>query len=127
MKDSSRPSTRERGQVAESLAAEFLRKKGYRIVERNFECRFGEIDIIARDGDDLVFVEVRSRKSAQCLDPIYSVNKRKQQRIIKTAQVYLSKRSSKAPTPSRFDVVIVTLGPEPSTVLIPDAFQTECW
>jgi len=125
LKDSSLPSTRERGQVAEGLAADFLRKKGYRIVERNFECKFGEIDIIARDGDDLVFVEVRSRKSSHSLDPIHSVNQRKQQRIIKAAQVYLSKRSTHAPVPSRFDVVIVTLGPEANLVLITDAFQTE--
>jgi putative endonuclease len=59
------------------------------------------------------------------LDPIYSVNWRKQQKIIKAAQVYLSKLSRHFATPARFDVVIVTLGPTPDVDLIPDAFQVE--
>jgi putative endonuclease len=125
LKENSGPSTRDRGQVAENLAADFLRSKGYRIVDRNFLCRFGEIDIVARDGEELVFVEVRSRKTAQSLDPIYSVNWRKQQKVIKAAQIYLSQRPTYAPIPSRFDVVIVTLGPQPDVVLVKDAFQTD--
>jgi len=106
------------------MAADFLIRKGYRVVERNFSCKLGEIDIIARHGDDLVFVEVRSRKSASSLDPVYSVNWPKQQKIIKAAQVYLSKLGGHA-VPSRFDVVLVTLGPQPRVELIPDAFQLE--
>lgn len=125
MKDSAQSSTRERGQVAENIAADFLTRNGYRIVERNFRCKLGEIDIIARHGDELVFVEVRSRNSSLSRDPIYSVNRGKQQKIIRAAQVYLSRcRSAQA---ARFDVVLVTVGSKPQVTLIPDAFQTEFW
>jgi putative endonuclease len=118
------PSTRERGQKAEQIAVDHLVRQGYRVVERNFLCKLGEVDIIATQGDELVFVEVRSRKSADSLDPIYSVNRRKQQRIVKAAQVYLDKRFSNPP-PSRFDVVLVTLGREPQVEIIPNAFDAD--
>ena len=55
---------RDRGRHAEDVAATFLQQKGLTILERNYQCRYGEIDLIARDGDALVFVEVRMRKSA---------------------------------------------------------------
>jgi len=125
MKDRSLHTTRERGQVAENIAADFLKRNGYRIVERNFTCKLGEIDIIARDGEELVFVEVRSRNSAQSRDPIHSVDRRKQQKIVKAAQVYLSKFRS--PQAARFDVALVTVGSKPEVSIIPNAFQTDFW
>jgi putative endonuclease len=124
LKSKTDPSTRERGQLAEQVAVDHLVRHGYRVVERNFLCKVGEVDIIATYGDELVFVEVRSRKSAASLDPIYSVNRRKQQRIAKAAQVYLDRRFQ-TPPPSRFDVVLVTLGHEPQVDIIPDAFQAD--
>lgn len=117
--------TRERGGRAESVAADYLVKDGYSIVERNFVCKLGEIDIIARDRDELVFIEVRSKHSAGTLDPIYSIDRRKQSKIIKAAQVYLANRVGRIPA-CRFDVVIVTLMESPPRVeVIRDAFQLD--
>ena len=116
--------TREKGRQAEDVAAGFLESSGYRIVERNFTCRIGEIDIIARQNGELVFVEVRSRSSQSTVNPAYSVNRTKQQKIARVAQYYLATRCRGTP-PCRFDVVIVNMGPTPEVRLIPDAFQVE--
>jgi len=106
------------------MAVDYLLKNGYRIVQRNFQCKLGEIDIIARHKEFLVFVEVRSRHSPTSLNPVYTVDHRKQSKIVKTASLYLTKQFARVP-PARFDVAIVTLG-EPSTVeLIQDAFSTD--
>ena len=124
MKARSGPNTRERGRLAEQIAAGHLQAHGYRIVEKNFSCRLGEIDMIAAHQGDLVFVEVRSRGSASSLNPVFSVDRQKQKRIIRAAEVYLSKHYREMP-PSRFDVVIVTLG-EPAVVeVIQDAFSVD--
>jgi putative endonuclease len=117
-------STRERGNIAEQMAVDYLTNQGYEIVERNFMCKVGEIDIIARHRGDLVFVEVRSRHSPQALNPVYSVNRGKQNRIIRAAHVFLDRHFSHS-TPSRFDVVLVTLGNPPQVELIPDAFMAD--
>lgn len=106
------------------MAADYLIGRGYKIIERNFVCRLGEIDIIARDGEYLVFAEVRSRHSATALDPAFSVNRRKQRKIAQVAQIYLSKHYRTDP-PCRFDVVLVTVGPPAEVELIPDAFGVE--
>jgi len=124
LRNSYEASTRERGQKAEQIAVDHLLGLGYRLVERNFLCKLGEIDIVATHGNELVFVEVRSRKSAKSLDPIFSVNRKKQQRIVRAAQVYLD-RKFRTPPPSRFDVVLVTFGREPQVDIIPNAFQVE--
>lgn len=116
--------TREKGRQAEDIAAVFLQSHGYRILERNFTCRIGEIDIIARQNEELVFVEVRSRSSQRTVNPVYSVNRTKQQKIIRVAQYYLASRGSGEP-PARFDVVIVNVGLTPEVELIADAFQVE--
>ncbi len=116
-----RKNTRAKGLHAEQIAADHLTQLGYTIVERNFTCRVGEIDIIARHGGDLVFVEVRSRHSSEALDPVYSVNHQKQRRIIRTAEVYLGRQSGTLPA-ARFDVVLVTLDNPPIIEVIPDAF-----
>ena len=85
-----RKSTRARGARYEELAAAFLEKQGYVILEKNFFCRTGEIDIIAREGDTLVFVEVKYRKDLAAGDPAEAVNERKQEKIRKAAAFYLS-------------------------------------
>ncbi|GEM_PF-769615 len=116
--------TRARGDRAEQIAVDHLTANGYRIVERNFQCKLGEIDIIAIHQGELAFVEVRSRHSPTARNPIYTVNRTKQKKIIRTAQVYLSKHR-KHETPARFDVAIVTLGTEPHVELFPNAFPAE--
>jgi putative endonuclease len=117
---------RERGQLAEQIAADYLSKLGYRIIERNFACKVGEIDIIARHKGDLVFVEVRSRHSASALNPVYSVDRMKQSKIIRSAAVYLDRHFDQVP-PSRFDVVLVTFGNRPDVELIPNAFIADAY
>ena len=117
-------STRDRGRLAEQIAADHLEAHGYRIVERNFACKLGEIDIIAQDSGELVFVEVRSRASASAINPVFSVDRHKQKRIIRAAEVYLSKRHTQDP-PSRFDVAIVTLGPPTTVEVLQDAFNVD--
>ncbi|MEW6350480.1 MAG: YraN family protein [Thermodesulfobacteriota bacterium] len=119
-----RPSTRAKGNRAEQLAAEHLESRGYRIIERNFFCRVGEIDLIAMHGEELVFVEVRARYSANTVDPVYSVNRTKQRKIIKAALVYLANRPG-TPPPMRFDVAVVDMRSPRTVEVIPHAFDAE--
>ena len=74
-----------RGQQKEELAAAWLERQGYEILEHNYRCRQGEIDLIARDGRYLVFIEVKYRNSAKCGDPLEAVDRRKQAKILYTA------------------------------------------
>ena len=91
------------GRRGESAAAEYLKKKKYRIVGMNYSCRFGEIDVIAENRDFVVFVEVKQRKSAAFAEAREYVTAAKQQRVITTAQVWLqSNPTEKQP---RFDVI----------------------
>ena len=98
---------RQIGTEEEALAAEFLESRGYRIVERNFRCRLGEIDLIARDGSVLVFIEVKYRKTGAYGDPAEAVNYRKQQKICKTADYYRMLRRIPDNQSCRFDVVAI--------------------
>jgi putative endonuclease len=124
MRNKNGTNTRDRGRLAEQIAADHLEAHGYRIVEKNFTCRLGEIDIIAQHLGELVFVEVRSRGSASSLNPVFSLDRQKQKRIIRAAEVYLSKHYREMP-PSRFDVVIVTLGQPAVVEIIQDAFSVD--
>jgi putative endonuclease len=101
--------TRARGRIGEELAVEYLREQGYRIVARNFRCRVGELDIVAMDGDALVFVEVRSKRSARHGTPAETVNAAKQHRLARVAGVYLSRRRPRFDS-CRFDVIGITDG-----------------
>jgi len=94
------------GAWGENIAAEYLRKKGMQIIERNFRCRLGELDIIARQGDYLVFIEVRTRSSALCGLPQESITATKIKKVRRLAQVYLAQRSL-SDVNVRFDVVAV--------------------
>ncbi len=107
------------GTEYERLACEYLLKEGYRILERNFRCRQGEVDIIARDGKYLVFIEVKYRKSLREGDPAEAVDYHKQTRILRTARFYMTYAHIPEDTPCRFDVVAV-LGND--VRLIKDAF-----
>ena len=93
------------GRFGEEQAARFLRRKGYRIVQRNFRCRFGEIDIIARQKDVLVFAEVKLRKDARFAEAREYVTAAKQRRILTAAQLYLTRCSDELQP--RFDVIEV--------------------
>lgn len=96
------------GAVYEKRAALFLQKKGYEILETNFRCRQGEIDMIARDGRYLVFIEVKFRRDNSRGLPEEAVGKYKQQKIIQTAKYYLYQKGFTEDTPCRFDVVGIT-------------------
>jgi len=99
--------TRETGNKAELLAAKRLKRLRYKILERNFSSRYGEIDIIARDGEYIVFVEVRYRHSEEHGSGAETVDIYKRKKIIKTAEYYLLK-NNETDSPARFDVVSMT-------------------
>ena len=98
---------REIGAAYEEAAAVFLEKNGVRILERNFRCRQGEIDLIGRDGEYLVFFEVKYRKNADAGLPAEAVGTPKQRRICRTAKYYLYRKHYGESVPVRFDVIAV--------------------
>lgn len=95
------------GTKYEARAAEYLEGKGCRILEKNFRCRIGEIDLIAQDKGCLVFVEVKYRADASCGSPQEAVDARKQARILRAAQYYLLRHGYGTETECRFDVVAI--------------------
>ena len=80
------------GKIGEDIATQFLKERGYEIVERNFMAKQGEIDIIAKDKKELVFVEVKTRTNKQYGNPIEGVNLLKQKHLIDTVKYYLYKK-----------------------------------
>jgi len=96
----------ELGQQGEEIAAKYLQQNGYEVVERNFHSQQGEVDIIAREGAFLVFVEVKSYSFRSLGVPIGAVRKNKKQSIIHAAQTYLYKKKIKD-TYCRFDIVTI--------------------
>jgi len=97
--------TTELGRRAEARATAFLESRGLELLERNFRCRGGEIDLVMQDGDVLVLVEVRSRSSAKFGGAAASVDPRKQRRLVLAARTLLAKRPRYARMRARFDVV----------------------
>ncbi|HFE36990.1 MAG TPA: YraN family protein [Gammaproteobacteria bacterium] len=95
------------GNQAESVAEAFLKKKQLKILKKNFRSPVGEIDIIAKDHETLVFVEVKFRKSADFGQPYETVTRAKQRKIIRTAQWYLQKHPKLANKACRFDVISI--------------------
>jgi len=114
-----RESTRAIGRDGEEIAAEYLRNNGYRIVEKNYKNRFGEIDIIAKDGNTVVFIEVKTRNTPSYGTPSSAVDSKKQQRMGKVAVTYLIKKRL-THHPVRFDVVSICDG---KIEVIRDAFE----
>lgn len=118
--------TRERistGKLGEDIATEHLAGVGYEILERNFRCPLGEIDIVARDHETLVFVEVRSRRTDNYGSPLESVGFAKQKKLSRVAEYYLNSHGLHQ-IKARFDVVAVKLRPSrPELELIRDAFD----
>lgn len=95
------------GKQYEEKAVQYLQKLKFNIITTNFRCRIGEIDIIAKDGDYLVFLEVKYRKDLRKGYPSQAVNYYKQKTITKVAQFYLLKNGLSFETPCRFDVVVI--------------------
>lgn len=114
------------GAWGEALAANYLQKKRYRIVATNYRCRFGEIDLIAANRKYLVFVEVKLRKSNRFANAQEYVDRRKQERLRTTAEVYLSQFPTQLQP--RFDVIEIyapegTATTHPEIHHLEDAFQ----
>ncbi|MEK7874616.1 MAG: YraN family protein [Pseudomonadota bacterium] len=108
-----------RGRHAENFAALFLQQQGLKLVARNYRCRFGEIDLIARDGKTLVFVEVRMRASDQFGGAAASITAGKRHKLLRTARHYLA---GAARTPAcRFDALLVN-GADNSVEWLKNAF-----
>lgn len=119
MKDNSKINT---GKQGEAIAASFLKKNGYHIIEKNFRCPLGEIDIVAREKNELVFIEVKTRKSSELGYPEQAVGINKQKKMSQLALWYLQKKNSDAQ--ARFDVVAVTLSADGDEIkLIKNAFD----
>jgi putative endonuclease len=95
------------GREGEALAAAFLRKKGYRIIEENYRCPLGEADIIAVDGKTLCFVEVKTRSTCRYDRPEGAVHERKQQKLSRTALWYLKEKRLQH-VKARFDVIAIS-------------------
>jgi putative endonuclease len=108
------------GRAAEELAARSLERQGLEILERNYRCRAGEIDLVARDGDTLVFVEVRFRGSESFGGARASVDRAKQRRILAAARHYLAGRPER---PCRCDVVVLDRLDPARVDWIRDAFR----
>ncbi len=96
--------TRLLGDKGERLAARYLKKQGFRIIAWNYKNQFGEIDLIAVDGDQVVFVEVKTRKSNYFGEPVEAVGYAKQKKLTKLALAYL-KRHKLLDRSARFDII----------------------
>ena len=94
------------GQIGEKKVAGYLVQKGYTILVQNYRCKAGEIDIIARDGGELVFIEVKTRSSLSYGSPAEAVTRKKQRQISRAAQWYLAEQKL-FDVPARFDVIAV--------------------
>jgi putative endonuclease len=108
------------GERAERIAAGYLQRKGLALIETNYRCRWGEIDLVLRDRDTIVFIEVKLRRTTSFGGAAYSVTPRKQGRIIAAARHYLA---GKKEMPCRFDVVLLERLDPPRIEWIRDAFS----
>ncbi len=117
------------GNLGESFARGYLQREGFNIHFAPFRCRSGEIDIIASEGETLVFIEVKTRRSLHFGSPIEAVNDAKQRQILKVARFFIARIQSVSFRFCRFDVLGIVQGPagtEPVVTHIRDAFRDEC-
>ncbi len=120
---------RSTGIKGEEEAARFLTRSGYAILDRNVRTRAGEIDLVAKEGKTLVFVEVKTRRELEGDPPQAAVHTRKQNRLAKLAHGYLKLKRIRH-TPCRFDVVAVIINDEGGVKAIrhiPNAFSVAPW
>jgi len=110
--------------AGERLAARALARSGYRMVARNYTCSAGEIDLIALDGDTIVFVEVKTRRSDEAAFPEANVTWHKKRQLVRVARYFLHAKAAED-RPSRFDVVSVVIGDqgEPQVEHFVNAFE----
>ncbi len=118
------------GQAAEDAAESFLRKRGLKTLQRNFQCRLGEIDLVMRDGECLVFTEVRFRRPGQHGSGADSITLAKRRKLINSAGWYLRFKKISSHQVCRFDVVsvgltVVSEKPQYDFNWIRDAFQAD--
>lgn len=109
------------GQQAEQAAADYLRRQGLKLRDRNYRCKGGEIDLILDDHDILVFAEIRFRRRSDFGSPAETVGASKQRRLILAAQHYLQRHH--IDRPCRFDVLAITPGDPHNIDWIRDAFR----
>lgn len=111
------------GKTGEEAAVQYLLRHGYHILERNYRCRFGEIDLIARDGSTLTFIEVKTRRSRRFGPAASAVTAAKQRHLVKASQVYMT-QTGRSTDFCRFDVLTIEMdGATPRIELIKNAFQ----
>jgi len=111
------------GRMGEELASRRLQKLGYEILETNYRCSLGEIDLVARDGDVLVFVEIKTRRNRALGEAKEAVHKRKQGQLSRAALAYLKSRKLWG-AKARFDVVAVNVGEGKEKIeIIRNAFE----
>lgn len=114
-----------KGLYYENLALKYLKKQGLKLLQKNYHCRLGEIDLIMQDEDCIVFIEVRYRNNADFGNGLDTVNINKQHKLIKTAQLYLIQKGLYEKIPARFDVISISNGElNPQLCWIKNAFQT---
>lgn len=111
------------GSEGEILAVRYLKRQGYAIIARNFTTRVGEIDIIAKDGETIVFVEVKTRTNDAFGAPFESINAAKKKKLTNAASLFL--KSLKKETPARFDIISIIRHPSGNNRIqhIKDAFE----
>jgi putative endonuclease len=97
--------SRQKGEAAERFAETFLNEKGLHLIAKNYRCKLGEIDLIMRDGEVIVFIEVRLRSNRFFASAAETVTHAKQQRLIRTADVYLQQHQQSNAVRCRFDVI----------------------
>ena len=109
------------GNRAERLAAQFLQQRGLKLLQQNYHCRFGEIDLVMQDGDTLVFAEVRLRSRSDFGGASASINHAKQKKLVRAAQHYLA--GLVRMPPCRFDAVLLHTPDGSSIEWVKDAFS----
>lgn len=115
---------RQLGALGEQQALLYLQQQGLKLLARNWHCRQGELDLVMREDETVVFVEVRYRRHATWGSALESINSRKQQRLVRTAQAFLQSQSEWAELPCRFDVLTLD-GPDMQLHWIRNAFDTQ--
>ncbi len=115
------------GMIGEEIIYKYLINNNYKVLERNFHCKSGEIDIIAKDNDEYVFIEVKTRVSKRYGTPAEAVNINKQKHIINATKYFVYKNSLENSN-IRFDVIEVYLNKKDKSINhIKNAFYTKCW
>ena len=114
-----------RGKAGEELAVGFLRQQGYNVCSRNYRTKLGEIDIVARDNDTVVFIEVKTRSSDNKGTGQEAISGRKQRSMAKAALVFLKEKKLMS-SPARFDVVSIMYNDlEPGIEILKNAFELD--